>query len=239
MLRLTDARTGRLEEVRPPRPRRLRVDVATPGADPGALRVGVVADLLRRAGEQHAVSVRLVRSGPGPDLTRDLSALNARPAEDPLAGRADVLVLPAGGPYPPDAPLVLACGPVRGGAGLADLLADGRDPLAVRLALLAAVPGAPADLSPERLAAADADLAAWRERVAGWAEQPSAAIEAGYRRDLLDAFDDDLDTPRALAVLRLLADDDGVPPGGRFETAAWADRLLGLDLARDVGRPRA
>ena len=39
-------------------------------------------------------------------------------------------------------------------------------------------------------------------------------------------------------MLRRLEKDDAVAPGARFETFAWADRLLGLDLARDVGRPR-
>jgi hypothetical protein len=30
--------------------------------------------------------------------------------------------------------------------------------------------------------------------------------------------------------------DLGLPPGCLFETWAWADRLLGLDLAADVGK---
>ena len=52
---------------------------------------------------------------------------------------------------------------------------------------------------------------------------------------MLAAFDDDLDTPRALQVLRRLEKAD-VPDGAKFETFAWADRLLGLDLARQVGQ---
>jgi len=39
-----------------------------------------------------------------------------------------------------------------------------------------------------------------------------------------------------LALLRDLAPDDGVPPGTKFETFAFVDRILGLDLVRDVGR---
>lgn len=34
----------------------------------------------------------------------------------------------------------------------------------------------------------------------------------------------------------MLADDPAVPDGVKFETFAAADRLVGLDLARDVGR---
>jgi hypothetical protein len=30
--------------------------------------------------------------------------------------------------------------------------------------------------------------------------------------------------------------DPAVPPGARFETFAYLDRILGLDLARRVGR---
>lgn len=48
---------------------------------------------------------------------------------------------------------------------------------------------------------------------------------------------DDLDTASAIALLRGLADDDGVPEGAEFETFLYVDRVLGLDLARDIGKP--
>ncbi len=54
---------------------------------------------------------------------------------------------------------------------------------------------------------------------------------------MLAAFEDDLDTPRALQVLRRLEKDAAVPDGAKFETFAWADPLLGLDLVRLVGQP--
>ena len=47
---------------------------------------------------------------------------------------------------------------------------------------------------------------------------------------------DDLDTPRALQVLRRLEKDSSIADGAKFETFAWADALLGLDLARAVGQ---
>ena len=53
------------------------------------------------------------------------------------------------------------------------------------------------------------------------------------------AFDDDLDTPAALRALRALEKDPEIPPGSKFESFAHADQLLGLDLARDVGRAPA
>ena len=59
---------------------------------------------------------------------------------------------------------------------------------------------------------------------------------AQYVADFAAAFDDDLDTPAALRVLRTLEQDTEIPPGAKFETFAYADQLLGLDLARDIGR---
>ena len=63
-------------------------------------------------------------------------------------------------------------------------------------------------------------------------------MSSTHADEVLAAFDDDLDTPRALQVLRRLEKDADVAPGAKFETFAWADRLLGLDLVRLVGRTR-
>jgi hypothetical protein len=57
-----------------------------------------------------------------------------------------------------------------------------------------------------------------------------------YADAVTDAFDDDLDTPRALLELQALQADGGVPDGAKFEAFAAMDRLFGLDLAREVGR---
>jgi len=54
--------------------------------------------------------------------------------------------------------------------------------------------------------------------------------------DRLRAAFDDLDTVTALALLQDLEPDDDVPTGARFETFVYADRILGLDLPRDIGR---
>jgi cysteinyl-tRNA synthetase len=120
---------------------------------------------------------------------------------------------------------------------VSDVAARGFDPLALRLAFLSSRYRQQANLSWDSIGAADALLLRWRGAVARWAEQPSAAIVAAYRDEVLAAFDDDLDTPRALQVLRRLEKDDSVPDGAKFETFAWADRLLGVDLVRLVGQP--
>ncbi len=118
---------------------------------------------------------------------------------------------------------------------LGDLPARGLDPLALRLAFLEHRYRQQVSLSWEVLQAADATLRRWRQRVAEWARSPSQSL-AGEAREFTEAFEADLDTPAALRVLRRLERGSGVAPGAKFETFAYADQLLGLDLARDVGR---
>jgi hypothetical protein len=79
------------------------------------------------------------------------------------------------------------------------------------------------------------ELARWRALVAAWAEEPSKPICAQVQGDLLAALANDLATADAVEVLRGSLGLD-LPPGCLFETWAWADRLLGLDLAAEVGR---
>jgi len=121
---------------------------------------------------------------------------------------------------------------------LRDLPARGHDPLALRLAFLDHRYRQQMNLSWEVLDTADATLRRWRQRVAEWARSPSQALAAAAS-EITVAFEADLDTPAALRVLRRLERDPGVPPGAKFETFAHADRLLGLDLAREVGRDPA
>ncbi len=119
---------------------------------------------------------------------------------------------------------------------VSDVIDRGYDPLALRLAFLSSRYRQQANLSWDTIAAADTTLTRWRSAVARWAESPSAALAQAWADEVLAAFDDDLDTPRALQVLRRLEKTDDVPEGAKFETFAWADRLLGLDLARTVGQ---
>jgi hypothetical protein len=79
-------------------------------------------------------------------------------------------------------------------------------------------------------------LTRWRALVAYWARSPSGAMSRPHADAITGAFANDLDTPEALRALSDLADDAAVPDGVKFETFAAADRLLGLDLARDLGR---
>jgi cysteinyl-tRNA synthetase len=122
---------------------------------------------------------------------------------------------------------------------LSDLADRGLDPLAARLAFLDHRYRQQLNLTWDTLTAADGTLARWRDLVADWADEPSKPMCADYWSEFTRALDEDLDTPAALRALRELARDPQVPAGSKFETFAAADRVLGLDLASLVGRPRA
>ena len=122
---------------------------------------------------------------------------------------------------------------------LCDVEARGYDPLALRLAFLQGHYRQQMNLSWDAIAAAEKTLQRWRLRVAEWAQSPSKAMPAGYVGRVADAFAADLDTPSAVIAMRDLERDPAVPAGAKFEAFAHLDRLFGLDLARDVGRPRS
>ncbi|MFI5978237.1 hypothetical protein [Streptomyces sp. NPDC051452] len=118
------------------------------------------------------------------------------------------------------------------GPSFTSLLAD---PTALRLALLSVPRTEPARLDGARLERGAEELAHWRRAVAEWARTPSRPVPEELRTRLRTAWDDDLDLPAVLAVLRDVAAAPDLPDGARFETYAYADRLLALDLSRDIG----
>ncbi len=251
-MRLTDARTGQRVELRTARRGLLRVCVhlsaADRPADLGDLRALLVADVLSRTAQTEGAQVLLGCAAPG--LTEELAKAWARHAgslgvhppaghtdsPDPravLGGPADVHVgaaePTADGPW-------FRTGPVRGPDGAA--WRDDPEPLAVRLALLELPHHQPADLDPAVLAASRSWLDHWRRLVADWAETPSRPPLAEPLRRAFAGFHDELDTATALAVLRELESARDVPDGARFESCLRLDRVLGLELPRDIGRQR-
>jgi hypothetical protein len=113
---------------------------------------------------------------------------------------------------------------------------DGIDPLAIRVVLLDRPCRQPVSLTFGEVADADRMLRSWRVRVAQWAHAPSRPVPEVFRRRVADALADDLDTPAVLDVLRRVEASSEVPAGAKFETAAHLDRVLGLELTREVGR---
>ncbi|MFI6856448.1 hypothetical protein [Streptomyces sp. NPDC050416] len=113
----------------------------------------------------------------------------------------------------------------------------GVEPTVLRLALFTRHHNAPVRLGADVLREAEATLVRWRGAVARWARRPSRPVPDDVRGRLRDAWDDDLDVPRVLDVLRDVENEPDLPDGARFETYAYADRLLGLELTRDLGAP--
>jgi hypothetical protein len=263
VLRLLDARAGSYAEVRPAQSGLLRVCAYVPetagGTDISWLRVLLVADLLLRAAELLNLQVLTVLVSAGQDpaqlaaYERAAGALGIHPP----AARAGVQEVGTALDGPIDVHLVsqdadpdgsrngllvrVGSAHLRGsadhvGAGGADVLAGpGRDPLAIRFALMSLPYYQQADLTEGMLASAHETAAHWRHQVAGWAESPSGPIPPPAAEAVRAAFGD-LDTTRVLALLRDLTRDADLPAGAKFETFLYADRVLGLDLPRDIGR---
>ncbi|MFF6996530.1 hypothetical protein ACFY93_16495 [Streptomyces sp. NPDC008313] len=226
MLRITDARTGESTDVAPARRSLTRVKAHVSGAGPSALRVLLVADVLARALEMGGTPVVTV-GDPPPRLRADADVLGIRPAESDTLGPGPAVHVLTPGDTAPDGPC-LEVAPVRGTAA-----ASG----ALRMALLSVPRTLPVDLDGTGLEAAGDTLARWRAAVARWATRPSRPVPATVRQELRSAWEDDLDVPAVLDVLRRVESAQDLPDGARFETYAYADRLLGLELTRDIGAP--
>jgi hypothetical protein len=235
VLRITDARTGEPADIR----RALtRIHAHVPRNDTSALRVLLVADVLARALELGG-SPALLTADPPAGLRERADDLGIRPTERaPLGGgeRRVLHVLGSGDVTADDhggedsgAGVVVEVAPVTGSEAPA---ASGTD---LRLALLAQPRHAPVHLDATALTEARDTLDRWREAVAHWATRPSKPIPEPVRQALRAAWEDDLDVPAVLGVLRDVAAADPMPDGARFESYAFADRLLGLELTREIG----
>jgi cysteinyl-tRNA synthetase len=110
----------------------------------------------------------------------------------------------------------------------------GHSPLAVRYLFLQARYRSQFNFTWEALAGAERALGRLRDRMADWARAPATDGAGGggaaYERRFRAAIDDDLDTPRALAILGELEADEALSPAERFQVVAGFDRILGLEL---------
>jgi hypothetical protein len=243
VLHIIDARTGEPVEAAPARRGLTRVMVHAAGHGSTALRVLLAADVLVRALELGGTPVWALLAGEREqaELRAGAAALGIRPFEDSgnvgtgLSEAQVIHVVDEGGTAPDGVRVAVA--PVAPAGPSASGIPEGADPAVVRLALLSRRRTEPARLDPEALADAHDTLVRWRRAVADWARRPSRAIPEEARGQLRTAWEDDLDTPAVLRVLRWVETSSDLPAGARFETYAYADRLLGLELTRDVGSP--
>ncbi|MFI7006035.1 hypothetical protein [Streptomyces sp. NPDC050145] len=250
MLRIVDTRTGRLVEIVPARRHLLSICVHLPAGEAGTgttdLRTLLVGDVLARTAELHGLQSRTFLAAP--DLPREQTraldramsdlgihppaAIGARHPEAASGAAADVHVH-VYGTSPQD-----AVGGVLVEAGPGDVDAvvpEGTDPLAVRMLMLRHAYRAPVTVTGTALEEAWRMLESWRQLVADWAQEPSRPVPADVLRDVRAALADDLGVPAVLDALATMATRGDVPAGAKFETFAFLDRVLGLDLAREVG----
>lgn len=181
------------------------------GATPDGVRIAVAP--VETAGPATSVGASV-----GSDLPLSESATRESVTSGP----------PAGEPAESDPPSGQSVGP--GPLG-------GVEPAVLRLALFTRHHNAPVRLEADVLREAEATLARWRGAVARWARRASRPVPDDVRGRLRAAWDDDLDMPRVLDVLRDVENEPDLPDGARFETYAYADRLLALELTRDLGAP--
>jgi cysteinyl-tRNA synthetase len=106
----------------------------------------------------------------------------------------------------------------------------GIDPLAFRYLALQAKYRAPLSFSTEGLAGADKPLRQLREKVGEWSVE-QGAVDAEWDARFREAIADDLDFPRAMALVAELSRSD-LDPGAKAATLVAWDRVLGLDLNR-------
>jgi cysteinyl-tRNA synthetase len=127
---------------------------------------------------------------------------------------------------------------------LGDLVQRGADPLAFRYLALQTRYREPTNFTWEALAAADRGLERYRKQMVEWFAGPVATSPAGspdgwsapgaeLDRRFREAVADDLNTPRALAVVAELGP-AAIEPAEKYRLLTSWDRFLGLDLGRDV-----
>lgn len=262
MLRIADTPTGRLMEIPSARRHLLRICAHLPAIGTGIatvhhLRVPLVGDVLARTAELHGVQTLTVLTTP--DLTREqaqaldraMAGLGIHPpatvgAHHPteaLGAPADVHLLTHGTDTPDavdgvliDVGRVSVALPDEGVPGLLEVLApEGIDPLTVRMLLLGHAYDTPVTVTRAALAEARRTLRHWRQQVADWAREPSRPIPADLMRQAHAALADNLGVPAVMDMLRGMGSRTDLPAGAKFETFAHLDRVLGLDLAREVG----
>ena len=113
---------------------------------------------------------------------------------------------------------------------LSDVVSRGLDPLSTRLCFLENRYRSQMDLTWSALEIADAQLDKWRRKTALWGDSTEFKVD----HDFLEAFEYDLDTPRALQRLRSIEKSHEISDSEKRAIFIYADKVLGLDLTRPV-----
>ena len=110
-----------------------------------------------------------------------------------------------------------------------DVIAKGWDPLALRLCFLENRYRSQMDLTWDSIQAAHETLNRWRTKMSTWGNSQEVSPDP----EIIEAFTNDLDTPRV--ILRLREVEKSELPNRRA-IFIFADQVLGLDLARAVAK---
>ena len=114
---------------------------------------------------------------------------------------------------------------------LQDVIDRGLDPLAVRFCLLENRYRSQMDLSWESIAAADKVLQRWRRIVTSVShDRPLSESVRPMLEEILRAMSNDLDSPRALQVLRSMEKDPSLTDSEKATLFIQVDPLFGLGL---------
>ncbi len=111
-----------------------------------------------------------------------------------------------------------------------DLIKTGLDPLSLRLALLENRYRSQMDLTWDSLRAANVTINRWRNAMASWGTSEEKMTDA----EIESAFNEDLDTPRALLRLRAVEKDPNLSASQKREIFNFADQVFALDLQRAI-----
>ena len=111
-----------------------------------------------------------------------------------------------------------------------DLIKTGLDPLSLRLALLENRYRSQMDLTWDSLRAANVTINRWRNAMASWGTSEEKMTDA----EIESAFNEDLDTPRALLRLRAVEKDPNLSATQKREIFNFADQVFALDLQRAI-----
>lgn len=116
---------------------------------------------------------------------------------------------------------------------ISDVLAKGFDPLAVRFCFLENRYRSQMDLSWESISAANQILNKWRSSWQEWNmknEITESELSRTFTQEVLTLFEADLDTPRAMQLLRQIYKRTDLTDGERIYAISTIDALFGLDL---------
>ena len=114
-----------------------------------------------------------------------------------------------------------------------DVVEKGLDPLSIRFSLMEHRYRSQMDLTWNSLKASDKALNRIREKMHTW-KNNNGKINEQYIKEFESALNEDLDTNKALQLLRNLEKDDLVKNEDKYQTIIKFDEILGLDLAKDV-----